>query len=731
VTTQEGGNNQYNLDDIIAEVKRAAGIAVEDTVTQEIAPAPQPQSAREQAPEPVPVAEQPRQTEPSAPPQDEPCPQLEPQQEPVGRHEKQTPKEPSVVDKILREEERFARERQRAEAEAAARAAALAAAADEEEAEEPAHASAPWRTKRSLFRRAQKETYADDVEEAEEKPPRPRLQYDFINVPYEDAAAAVKALDKKIMSMAARLLLMIPLMVVSTYMTVCMPLGLPMPFGFSYTAYPFYYLLAFCVLQALALLICADVTAAGLWRLVRGRPTLDTLVLFGSLCAMAHTISVIVKPEWGGYLPYSCVAVVTCFFALMAKRQRAQALKRTYKASLLGAAPTAVKVVHLPDGQCMAVKTGDNAYVEPEEFACQDITERVSEFYAPLAMVASVAFAAVASFGRGNGNAFLWALSAIASVTAPGCLLLSSSMPAKKLTKKLFTSGSVLINTARSKALSKCDSVRLTDSDLFSAGSVSINGMKIAGNLKVEKVVGFACAMVQEIDGGLSKAFVDFARRQYYPLYRADDIHFYESGGMTAHIEGCDVMMGSASFLMRMGVRVTEGLKLKNSIFIAIDSVFAGVFSMKYGVHPQPYAAFRLLRHLRLRPWLAVRDFNLTQAFVEKQFDLHRDSTEHPDLQQRVELSEPNVGKEAQTLALLSRDGMLPFTEAIAAAKKMRRAARINLALALSAAVIGMLLMYFLTANLEAASATPYNVLLYLLLWLVPTWLISALITKM
>lgn len=720
MTTQEGGNNQYSLDDIIAEVKRAAGTAIEEA-------APQDEVFVSQDEVPAPQDEVPA-TEPKPATKQEAAPE-QPQQTPVGRHEKQMPQEPSVVDKILREEQLFIRERQRAREQAAA-AAALAAQADEED-EEELRQAAPWHTKRRLFRNVQPEPCTDDGEEAEEKPPCPRLQYDFINIPYEDAAAAVKILDKKIMSMSARLLLMIPLMVVSTYMTVCLPLGLPMPFGFTYTTYPFYYLLTFCLLQVLALLTSADVTAAGLWRLAKGRPTLDTLVLFSSLCAMAHTVSVIIKPEWGGWLPYSCVAVITCFFALLAKRQRAQALKRTYKASLLGAAPTAVKVIHLPDGRCMAVKTGDNAYVEPEDFAWQDITERVSEFYAPLAMVVSVAFAAVASFGRDNGTAFLWALSAIASVTAPGCLLLSSSMPGKKLTKKLFTSGSVLINTARSRTLSKCDSVRLTDSDLFSAGSVSINGMKIAGNLKVEKVVGFACAMLQEIDGGLSKAFIDFARRQYYPLYRAGDIHFYESGGMTARIEGSDVMLGSASFLMRMGVRVTEGLKLKNSIFIAIDSTFAGVFSMKYGVQPQPYAAFRLLRHLRLQPYLAVRDFNLTQAFVEKQFDLHTDSTEYPDLQQRVELSDFAVGKSGQPLALLSRDGMLPFAEAIAAAKKLCRASRLNLMLALSASAIGMLLMYFLTANLEAAAATPYNVLLYLLLWLVPGWLVSSLITKM
>ena len=89
----------------------------------------------------------------------------------------------------------------------------------------------------------------DDEEEGHAKASKGRRRYDFLNMPYDDAAAAVRALEKRMKSMTGRVLLILPLLAAATYMTVCMPMGLPMPFGFTYLRHPYLYLLALAALD--------------------------------------------------------------------------------------------------------------------------------------------------------------------------------------------------------------------------------------------------------------------------------------------------------------------------------------------------------------------------------------------------------------------------------------------------------------------------------------------------
>jgi len=602
----------------------------------------------------------------------------------------------------------------------------------------PETPQAPWRTRpRRPEPEPEKapepeEPDEEPEEETEEpRPPRPKIPYDLANIPYEDAGEAADQMQSRLASLSSRMLLMLPVLITSLYMTVCAPLGLPMPFGFTYTAYPFFYQLAFSGLQVLALLIAAPVTASGLWRLLRLRPTLDTVVLFAGLCSLAHSVSVVLRPAWGGYLPYTCVSVLTCFFALQQKRQRASALRRSYKAVVMGTVPTGIKLQIDGNRIATAVKTAEGGHAEVVDLAEPDTTERFSEYYAPVVMVLCLVFAAVASFGKGAPTRMLWALAAISSVSAPVCLLLSASAPAVRLSKKLFASGSTLVSGQTAKQLAKTRALVLEDADLFPAGAVTLAGMKVADNQTPDRVIACAAAMLQEIGGGLSRTFTELARQQYIAPLRAEELRFFETGGISARIGDSYALLGSVNFLARMGVRVTEGLQLKNSLFLALDGSFAGIFTLRYSVQPPVYSAFGLLRRAHIQPVLALRDFTTTQAFVESHFDLRTDSTEFPVLSERLRMSAPSFARELPTLALLSRDGLLPAAETLAAARQLTRAARTGRWLGLFAAGAGILLLYFLCWRGAYAAAAPYNVVLYLLLWALPADLFSRVSTRL
>ena len=571
-----------------------------------------------------------------------------------------------------------------------------------------------------------------DPEAREEKPRRvkKRLWYDRVNRPSEDAAQTANQLGRRLGGMAARLLLFLPVTVTSLYVTLAITRGLPMPPGFTYEAYPQYYMGILALCQLLTLLLCMESTLSGLWRLFHGKPTMDTVLTLSGLASLAYCGVAAFLPQWRVGAPYVCVTAVTGFFALTAKHQRYEALRRGYKALTMGTSPSGVKLY--TDGKIrnLAVKTQSGADVSLEALSWPDFTESYSCVYSPIVIVLAVALALAATFAKGNTTHLLWSLSAIFAMTTPMCLLLSSSAGAKRLSKKLYTSGSMLVNAQAAGRLAKSRAAVLRDADLYPAGSVKITGMKIADNQEPELVVGCAAALLQEVGGGLAKAFVEFARQMYIVPNKAKELRFFDTRGIAANVSGRYVQLGTASYLMRMGIRVTEGLKLKDSIFIAIDSQFAGIFSIRYQVMPQVYTSFGLLKGSRIRPVLALRDTNQTQSAVEGRFELKRDTTFQPDLEERLRYSASSFGKEEETLALLSRDGLMPFAEVLAAASKWRKAAVIGCILGTLCALVGMLILAFLTGETAVANADPIYVLAYLVIWSLPVKLLRGIVTR-
>lgn len=573
---------------------------------------------------------------------------------------------------------------------------------------------------------------AFDPEEPEKmRKPKKRLSYDRVNQPAEDSAQMATKLGRRLGGMAARLLLFFPVVITSLYLTLAITRGLPMPAGFTYEAYPQYYMGIFALCQLLTLLLCMESTIAGFWRLFHGKPTLDTVLTVSGLVSLGYCGVAAFLPEWRFGCPYVCVTAVTGFFALLSKRQRYESLRRNYKAMTMGTAPSGVKLYSDGKAQDLAVKTQSGVDVPLKVLSYPDFTENYSGFYSPIAIVLAVALAMSASVMKGESSCFLWSLSAILSAAAPMCLLLSSSASGKRLGKKLYTSGSMLVNAQSAGKLAKSHAAVLRDSDLYPAGSVKITGMKIAENQEPEMVVGCAAALLQEVGGGLSKAFLEFARQMYIVPNKAKELRFFDTRGIAATVSGRYVQLGTASYLMRMGIRVTEGLKLKDSIFIAIDSQFAGIFSIRYSVQTPVYGAFGLFKHSHIRPVLALRDTNQTQSAVEARFELKRDTTYQPDLEERLRYSASSFGKEEETLALLSRDGLMPFAEVLAAAKKWRKAARLGCVMGTLCALFGMLILAFLTGEGAVTAADPINVLLYLLLWSLPAKLLRGIVTRL
>lgn len=570
----------------------------------------------------------------------------------------------------------------------------------------------------------------DDIEEAdlEDAEERAGLYYDFLNIDFDEPTAAVKALGKKAVNMAARLMAIFIMTAVSAYLALAPLFGLPLPpqiggmtpdviSGTVQTACAF-----------LSLLLCWEPLTAGIWRIFKLRPTLDSLTVFSCLAIAVHSLLSTLGLCGGDSL--AVVACFNCLFALGAKRQRAAGLRRVYKCMEISASPAAVKVTggrKFPT----AIKTYTNAVPEVSDAGGMDMTERTSALFAPLAIVAAVALASVASFVPGRPQDFPWALASISAVMAPAALCMSSVKPWGAVGKRLFTSGAAILNYRSAVRLSKAHRVGITDSDIFPLGSVHIAGMKITtAAIPMEQVVADAAAVMSEVSGGVGKAFGDFAREQYLAPRKAMNVRFFPGGGISAQVREDYVLMGSAEFLDRMGVNLKETGGKSGAVYMAVNSYEAAIFTLKYTVQPQPYSALGILSKYGVVADLAVRDFTITEQMIERRFAIRRSLVNIPPFEVQEAYLSDRLAWDEPPCAILTRDSFSALAETIGGARCITRAVRINLFCAYACAVIGMITMYFLASTGHSHLASAANIALYMFIWYLPVWFTGTFMTK-
>jgi len=124
-------------------------------------------------------------------------------------------------------------------------------------------------------------------------------------------------------------------------------------------------------------------------------------------------------------------------------------------------------------------------------------------------------------------------------------------------------------------------------------------------------------------------------------------------------------------------------------------------------------------------PILATRDFNLIPALLEQKFKLPVDRMEFPPVERRLELSEPGQEHDATPVAVLCREGLSVYSDAVVGGRRLRTATRRSLLFALLNATLGLILTFYLTFVGAFASLTPVNFLIFMAAWLVPELLLA------
>lgn len=504
-------------------------------------------------------------------------------------------------------------------------------------------------------------------------------------------------------------------------------LPFPLPAGLPFQLPADLFPLQCMVLAGLLLIVgalCFDILWLGLKGLVFLRPGAETLTALAWALTLADALT---AGRWEARLNCLPCAAVTAFgltFHLIG-----------HQACLMGSRLTAKTVAHTRTPYVVTLDenkwSGRPAYTKwsgsvlgfGSQLQMPNAGQQAYRIAGPLLLIAGILCTLMASVGQGVPGRVIWAGSAIFTALSPWSALLAYGSPFKKLSIRLSRTGAALagwVGAVRCRAAG----IITTDADLFPPGSVKVAQVKVFGGVSTEKAVAYTATLLRVLNCGLTRPFHDLLRTQGAFYREVSGVRPHE-GGVSGIIRNQEVLVGTAAFMHLLEVPMPQGLNVKNAVFCSIDGHLAGMFLMEYRMSSEVNPALSALMRADVSPILATRDFNLIPALLGQKFRLPVDRLEFPPVERRLELSNTEQEHDATPVALLCREGLSAFSDAVVGARRLRTAARLSLTFVLLSAVIGLAITFYLTAIAAYTTLTPMVFLVFMALWLVPELFIA------
>lgn len=552
---------------------------------------------------------------------------------------------------------------------------------------------------------------------------------DDVRVSIQDPKKAMHEANKHAKNLGRRAIPVLILGLIALYFTMAEGLGLPMPEIISYAKNPRMFVLTQIGLQVISMLIAIDVVGAGFYALITLKADRASLVTIANMAAVLHCMCFIIA-GWGGVLPYSSICILLLFAAMREEKNRSAGRARAYKTATLHETPMGVYYHH--DGIDHARRTVKSRMHGVREFLQElerpDAMERFARIYAPIMLVASIVLAVVAAVAQKNIQNFFWALSAMLTIACPLPILCAFGRAYYNVSRRLISEGAAIASGQAAFRVRKSCRAVIQDSDLFPSGTVSITEVRAHNGYTPEKLLSYAVAMTDGYDMEISKLLAEALREQYGRPARASDIKVYDVGGLSGKIGGDLVEIGNAAYMARLGRPIQapkQGHDVQTGIYVSINSQPAGVIELTYHSNAQTFSALQALLRLKITPELATRDFNISPEMVQKMFETRRGKIGEVAADRIASVTSSAYTMGDRVCAILSRDGAVPFAQVHQSADKLSGAMRSNLILGAVGGVCGLLLMFYLAFVGHPEAVTPKNVLLYLLLWYIPSFFVT------
>ena len=506
-----------------------------------------------------------------------------------------------------------------------------------------------------------------------------------------------------------------PAAIVSLFMVVltfAFEAGMILPFGIGLNQQ------SAVLVQMIALLVVMmllpDIVLRGATALIRARPNFETLILFSCVFSLFSGLYAYFQ-DGAGIMTYSAISALSLTFAAFGERLTLSAMRESLKTAASSNSPYGLFADYNRDiEECVLKKASNRIDGFYRNLTHPNIVETAFIYAAPLLLASSLSLAILISFLRGHEEHFLHILSAFLAAAAPFSAVLAFAVPFKIISSSARISGAAIAGWGGAEDIFHTDGVCITDEDLFPSGTVEISSTRIIDKADPRKIVPYTASLIITSGCGLSKIFSETLKTHGARTLKVEDFYCHE-GGVGGRIHGEQVTCGNVGFMKLVGVKIEDKMHTKNAIFTAVNKELAGIFVIDYIPVKSVQTALISILKWRIKLFFAVRDFNVSPSMIQKKFKVSLENFKYLETRHTYNISEVNTDKAGRMAAVLIREGLSPYAEAITGGRLLKSSAKIATGFSIFSAVFGVLMMFYVFWTGAFDAARPGNLILFML----------------
>ena len=542
-----------------------------------------------------------------------------------------------------------------------------------------------------------------------------------------DFTAAAREFADKCNSVALRQIAALLVSIIMAVLTFACESGWALPFGIGND------LRLLSGIQVIALLIVlitgVDLVVRGAGDIIKGKPNIESLILFSSAISIITGIYVILSESAPQVLSYCVVNAFAVTCAMWGEKQHTKALAETLKTAGTSAEPFGVISEYRADvDKTLLKKVFGKTNGFYNNLMYPDVGETAYKFAVPIMLAAALVMSVLTAVTKDLGKHLLHMLSALLTAGASFSAISSFAFPFSIIAKEARKSGAAIAGWGGADDFFYNDGVCITDEDFFPTGTISLNGVKIFEEISPEKAIRYTGSLIIASGSGLTRVFSELLNKQAMSMIKVEDFSCYE-GGIGALVRGERVMVGSAAFMQLLGIRIPSDMNMKNAIFTVVNDKLIAMFSVNYIPTNSVQNALISILKRKVKLLFAVRDFNITHLMIEQKFKVPIDDLETIPIKNTYDISDTGTASLGRVTSILSREGLGPYGAAISLGILLRRTALLSVVISLVTAVLGMLIIFFIYWSGAYDSASPGNLLIFMLCMFIVN-LISCAVTR-
>lgn len=358
-------------------------------------------------------------------------------------------------------------------------------------------------------------------------------------------------------------------------------------------------------------------------------------------------------------------------------------------------------------------------------------------FLSPCVLVGAIVTAVACLIVTQDSALALTVFAAVCCLAAPIASLLSGNLPMKAAARRLLRRGAMLSGFSAVDDYFLTNSLTVDASDLFPAGSVTLNGIKTFSGGRIDQAILDAAALVHEAGGPLAPVLEQVIQGDDKILPTVESLVYEQGMGISGWVDGRRVLAGNRELLQNHGI-VPPSLDYENRylrarrklVYLCSAGELCAMFVVTYRF--SPYIRQELDRFARNGIGLMVRtcDPNITTALLCDGFDLSESDVLILSAAATSEFEELRAPQETAD-ASIAYDGRIDgLMDVLSSAIRLGTIVKLSSVLQVIGILLGFLLSAFLAFygglfNLNGATALLFQ-LFWLLAALIPSLLRSS-----